>query len=1086
MNHLDADSNFQFLQQEFPLLANLTQSAEQYLHAEPVVALFKLRQFVEKMADLLFEMHRIPPPYPNDLQRRLQALKEEDILPGQTASLLFRIKNMGNRAVHENKGTAQEALSALSAAFHISKWWVESYGEQPYPRIAERQFSAPPRLDSRYNLQLLQKEYGQLEEAFVQYKTAHARIDAGDRSALKLKAIQAATHIRLSEAETREMIDEQLRAAGWEADTANLRFANGARPQKGRCLAIAEWRIGNKEADYALFIDSQLVGIVEAKRRQTDVISDLGQAKEYARLAAADQGAEPAGQWGEYKVPFLFSTNSRPYHPQLETKSGIWFLDVRRFNNHPKALRGWFSPADLRNMLEKDEDQANQRLAADPLDYLTDKAGLNLRYYQLEAIQAVEDQVLRHAHDDPRALVAMATGTGKTRTIIGLCYRLIKSKRFKRILFLVDRNILGTQAADAFNEVVIEGALPFGKLYDLKGLNEKIPALETKVHFATVQGMVKRILYPEEGQNPPPVGAYDCIIVDEAHRGYTLDKEMNEDEIDFKDLNDYVSKYKTVLEYFNAFRIGLTATPALHTSHIFGKPVYRYTYRQAVIDGYLIDHEPPFLIKTELNQQGIVWQKGEKPSLYDREQNRLIELDELEDELKIEVEGFNKMVITENFNRAVAGQLVQELDPTGREKTLIFAANDQHADLVVQFLKEAFENAGVELDDDAVMKITGKTYEASKQVTRFKNERIPNIVVTVDLLSTGVDVPEICNIVFLRRVKSRILYEQMLGRATRRADHIGKETFRIYDAVRLYEALEDVTDMRPVVVNPLATFEQLVEEIAQMDKEPSLQRQIEQIIAKLQQKKRVIAERAENVENFKRISGGFTPEQFIKALRGQSPREAAHTLRGQMELIYFLDKVRGIPRQQLVSHHVDTVQAVERGFGAYGKPEDFLLSFQKFIEENRNKIAALDIICNRPGELTRQSLKELQLILAERDYTPSHLQAAWRQAKNEDIAADIIAYIRTLAMGVHLETPQERIERAFKTLSASRPWSKVQLNWLERIKARLLDEVILDRDFFEKEPFKADGGYRRLNKIFQDELDMVIKTVNDNLFQQSA
>jgi type I restriction enzyme, R subunit len=470
MNHFVADSNFHFLQQEFPLLANLAQSAEQHLHAEPVVALFKLRQFVEKMADLLFELHRLPAPYPNDLHHRLLALKEEDILPGQTTSLLFKVKSSGNRAVHENKGTAAEALAALSAVFHLAKWLAESYGEQDYPGIAAQQFSTPPKLDSRHALHVLQQEYERLEQAFAQYQAAQAGQSADKLAALKRKAMQAAAHIQLSEAETRELIDEQLRAAGWEADTAHLRFANGTRPQKGRNLAIAEWRLGGKLADYALFIGNRLVGLIEAKKRQADVISDLEQAKEYARLAAEEHSAVLAGQWGQYQVPFLFSTNSRPYHPQLETKSGIWFLDVRRFNNHPKALRGWFSPADLQSLLDKDEAQANRQLAAEPLDYLTAPDGLNLRYYQLEAIRAVEEQVMRHAEDAPQALVAMATGTGKTRTIIGLCYRLIKSKRFKRILFLVDRTILGSQAADAFNEVVIESALPFGGLA-IKSLN---------------------------------------------------------------------------------------------------------------------------------------------------------------------------------------------------------------------------------------------------------------------------------------------------------------------------------------------------------------------------------------------------------------------------------------------------------------------------------------------------------------------------------------------------------------------------------------------------------------------------------------
>jgi type I restriction enzyme R subunit len=1075
-------SNFSFLQREFPLLANLAQAAEYHAQTEPVVALFKLRQFVEKLVELLHTVHQLPPPFRNDLHHRILMLREEDILPGPTASLLIRMKNLGNAAVHQNTGVVGEALTALESAFSIARWLAESYGEDLYTEQIGEHFVPPSRQDSRRELEELQQEYQRLQAAFDAYISARVPSSRVRTASLRQRGIQAASRMQLSEAETRTIIDEQLRSAGWEADTQALRWSAGIRPAKGRNIAIAEFPCGRLFADYALFSGLDLIGLIEAKREVRDVISDLQQSKQYAAQADVLDNVRLTGAWGVYRVPFLFSTNSRPYHPQLETKSGIWFLDVRKSNNHPAPLRGWFAPADLVQMLSSDVAASNLKLQKEPFDYLLDARGLALRPYQIEAIEAVERKIMEHSHDDPRALIAMATGTGKTRTIIGLCYRLIKSRRFRRILFLVDRNVLGIQASDAFNEVAIESALPFGKLYDLKGLNEKFPELETKVHFSTVQGMVKRILYPEEGQNPPPVGTYDCLIVDEAHRGYTLDREMDEDEIHFKDLNDYVGKYKAVLEYFNAFRIGLTATPALHTTRIFGKPVYRYSYRQAVVDGYLIDHEPPYLIRTRLSEQGIVWEKGEKPMVYDREHHRIEALDELEDELKIEIEGFNKMVITESFNQVVAEQLAQELDPESREKTLIFAANDEHADLVVKVLKDAFEAAGIEVDDDAVMKITGKTYEAQKQITRFKNERFPSIVVTVDLLSTGVDVPEICHIVFLRRVRSRILYEQMLGRATRRADHIGKQTFRIYDAVRLYEALKDVTDMTPVVANPAAGFQQLVQEMAHIEHAEAMQRQLEQLIAKLQSKKSVVAERSEHLERFQRLSGGQTPDSFLSGLKAMDPAEAGQQLPRHMELFRFLDELRGIPRRQLVSTHADEPLEMTRGYGASQKPEDYLQAFKAFIEENRNKIAALDLVCTRPRELTRKSLKELQVLLAEKGYTPSNLQTAWKQAKNEDIAADIIAYVRTMSMGVSLETPQERIERAFRHIYGMRSWNRVQLNWLERIKARLMDEIILDADFFEKEPFKSDGGFRRLDKIFQHELDTVIRTINEQLF----
>jgi type I restriction enzyme R subunit len=189
----------------------------------------------------------------------------------------------------------------------------------------------------------------------------------------------------------------------------------------------------------------------------------------------------------------------------------------------------------------------------------------------------------------------MATGTGKTRTAIALCYRLLQADRFRRILFLVDRSILGDQTETSFGEVNVSPTLRFSDVFDVMGLKNSVPDIDTRVQIATVQGLVKRVLYAgdyanDNGKISP--GQYDCIIVDECHRGYTIDREMSDSELEFRDLNDYLSKYRQVLDYFDAVKIGLTATPALHTSQIFGVPVFYYTYNQAVADGKLVPHKP--------------------------------------------------------------------------------------------------------------------------------------------------------------------------------------------------------------------------------------------------------------------------------------------------------------------------------------------------------------------------------------------------------------------------------------------------------------------------------------------------------------
>lgn len=556
-------------------------------------------------------------------------------------------------------------------------------------------------------------------------------------------------------------------------------------------MAIAEWLTEDGRADYALFVGLQVVAVVEAKRQRKDVSGAIDQAKRYSRgFKIWGNETLPGGPWGEFKVPFVFATNGREFLQQLRTKSGIWFCDLRRPDNLRYPLPTWYSPQGLIDTLSQDIDQAHQRLEQEGFDY-----NLKLRDYQIKAIQKVESAL---AQGQSALLIAMATGTGKTKTCIALVYRLLKTKRFRRVLFLVDRTALGEQTANVFKDSRMENLQTFADIFEIKELGDTTPDRDTKVHISTVQGFVKRILYPSDGTAVPTADSYDCIVVDECHWGYLLDRELSDTELTFRDESDYISKYRRVLEHFDAVKIGLTATPALHTTQIFGEPVYTYSYREAVIDGWLIDHEPPIRIRTLLSSEGMVWKEGEAMEFFDPKTGQL-DLVHAPDEVKIEVEQFNKRVVTEEFNRVVCEFLAQNIDPTLPEKTLIFCATtDQYGSV----------------DDDAVAKITGNADKPLQLIRQFRNEVNPKIAVTVDLLTTGIDVPSICNLVFIRRVNSRILYEQMLGRATRLCDEIGKEVFRIFDAVNLYEAISPVSTMKPLVVNPNISFGQLVEELS--------------------------------------------------------------------------------------------------------------------------------------------------------------------------------------------------------------------------------------------------------------------------------
>lgn len=633
---------------------------------------------------------------------------------------------------------------------------------------------------------------------------------------------------------------------------------------------------------------------------------------------------------------------------------------------------------------------------------------------------------------------------------MGLIYRALKTGRFRRVLFLVDREELGIQAGDAFKETKVESTQRFAEIFGIKELGERELEGDTRVHIATVQAMAQRLLLGDE-ESRPTVDSYDLIVVDECHRGYLLDRELSDRELRFRDFNDYVSKYRRVLEMFAAVKVALTATPALHTVQIFGRPVFVYSYREAVVDGYLVDHEPPLRIRTKLSSEGIRWEAGDEVQILDPRTGQL-DLFTTPDELTFDVEAFNREVITEAFNRVVCEALADELDPFSPFKTLIFCVSDKHADLVVQLLKEAFARRYGSVPDEAVAKITGRSDKPAQLIRRFKNEAFPNVAVTVDLLTTGVDVPEICNIVFLRRVNSRI-----------------------FDAVGLYDALQTFTDMKPVVVNPKIPFSQLLEEIQSTEGE-DWQLVRDQLIAKLRRKQRHLSE---NAEARFRLLSGEEPEAFIDRLQ-QLPEAETRAWLAQIEgLGELLDaqwEVRAAPR--FLSDHDDELLGIERGYGEAQRPEDYLEGFSAFVRDPGNDLPALTLVLTRPWELSRTDLRELKLALDQRGYSETTLATAWRDTTNQQMAASIMGWIRQAALGDPLMPYEQRVERALLRILASRSWSKPQRDWLQRIANQTKAITIVDREALDDDALlfrREGGGWPRLNKLFGGELDGVLQ-----------
>lgn len=1075
-------NNFEFLRSSWAVLAELGGLAEKYLYQDANGALIKLRLFAETQAKYLIAYEKLNEPFDGKQVRRLNLLQSRGAIPEALSPLFHSIRKAGNRAVHDGYACEEAAATQLQFAHRLAEWFARTYGSES---VEVQPFILPERSETPDETsalaaglveanQLLEQENASLLEKLQAAK--EQTLTKSQSSQRRRNSARISQKLKLSEEETRQIIDDQLSAAGWTADTVNLRYAKGGRPEKGKNKAIAEWPTASGPADYALFVGMDLIAIVEAKKWGKTIVSDLRQAKRYSRdVEIKGEESFVGGPWAKYMVPFMFVTNGRPYLKQLEEQSGIWFLDGRDATNHPRALHAWYSPEGLKELLKQDRDSANQKLDEEAFDYL------GLRDYQESAIRKVEETL---QDGQQRILLAMATGTGKTRTAIGLIYRLIKSDRFKRVLFLVDRNSLGEQASDSFHDVQLEDFLSFAETFGVKDINQTDVESDTRVDISTVQSLLQRVMFNSRTENVPTVDQYDCIVVDEAHRGYTLDREMDDTELEYRDQNDYISKYRKVIDYFDATKIGMTATPAPHTVEIFGSPVFTYGYREAVVDGWLIDHDPPHQIVTSLSKGGIKWKKGDTVPVLDTSTGEITNIDDLADELTIEIDGFNKNVLSRKFNTTVIKELIKDLDPDGEKKTLIYAVTDDHADTVVSVLKEEFDAIGCPVDDDAIQKITGSIDKPSQAIRHYKNEKYPNIAVTVDLLTTGIDVPAICNLVFLRRVRSRILYEQMLGRATRRCDEIGKDHFSIYDAARLYEALEEVTNMKPVAPSPSVTLVTLIDELLDMQDEKKQELHVTQLIAKLQRKARSIQEGSEAEEKLEALTNGNDLPEFIRQLKASTPEQVRKIVQRHRRLFEFLDENRAMPRRVLISHHADELESHTRGYGSAEKPEDYLNEFKAFIVDNMNKIPALSIICQRPRELTRQSLKELKLALDAEGFTEKKLRVAWHESKNEDIAADVISFIRGQALGDALQSHEERIKSAVDRIRAMKKWNAIQKKWLDRFEMQLIKETIIQKEDLNEGVFREEGGFNRINKVFQGQLPQLIDQLNEALYPE--
>jgi type I restriction enzyme R subunit len=913
------------------------------------------------------------------------------------------------------------------------------------------------------------------------------------------------------EQQAREEIDKLLALAGWQVfdvDQANI--------HAGRGVALREFPLntGHGFADYLLYIDGKAAGIIEAKKAGATL---TGVESQSARYAAGLPDSLPA--WRR-PLPFLYESTGVETHFTNGLDSEPRARNAFAFHR-PDTLAEWLayaSPA-----------QGEGGVNAPPSTFLTRVRSLpplieaDLWPAQIKAVRNLEASL---AANKPRALIQMATGSGKTYTAISFIYRLIKFAGARRVLFLVDRGNLGRQTKKEFDQYVSPyNNFKFGEEYIVQHLSGNTLDKSARVVISTIQrmySMLKGRELPEEDDEhsaegmeslfkdvPPieynpafPIETFDIIITDEAHRSiYNL--------------------WRQVLEYYDAYLIGLTATPNKQTFGFFNQNlVMEYGHEQAVADGVNVNYDV-YRIRTEVTEAGSKVEAGYWVQVMDRDTRKRSDW-QLDEDFEYDPAELDRAVQTPDQIRTVVrtfrDRWQSEMFPQRQElpKTLVFAKDDNHAEAIVQILREEF-GRGNEFAQKITYRSTGDTPE--NLIRAFRSSYYPRIAVTVDMIATGTDIKPVEIVVFLRSVKSRSFFEQMKGRGVRvieRADlrqvnpgeHVVKDHFVIVDAVGVCE--RDKTDSRPMDQKKAVPFDKLLQAVALGNVEPEV---LSSVAARLARLERDIgdADKTKVIE----ASGGHSlkdlARNIVEAIRFP-PSPAGGVVGGGVGdegLLQAAVKPLADPKlrnlllelRQKADQVIDIVTQdtlIEAGFSAATteRAKSLVQTFEAFIEKHKDEITALQILYNRPTKapLSFEDIKAL----ADKLHAPPHLldestlwqaYAALDKSKVKGTSArriltDLVSLVR---FAMHQENElvpyPERVASNFKAWLAQQGghFTPEQQHWLEMIRDHIAANLGINLDDFEYAPFNKEGGLGRVHQLFGEELPKVIEVLNREL-----
>jgi type I restriction enzyme R subunit len=907
------------------------------------------------------------------------------------------------------------------------------------------------------------------------------------------------------EDKAREDIDAQLAAAGWHVcDIADLNIS----AYKG--IAVREFPLpGHGFADYLLYIDGKAAGIIEAKKEGSTLIGVEIQSAKYT-----DGLPKTLPAW-ERPLPFALESTG------VETR----FTNGLDPEPRSRQVFSFYRPEGLAKLLDLAE--PDKAAEARP-DYIERGRTFLARMHELPELKddlwppkdkAIVNLEQSLRENRPRALVQMATGSGKTLLAIVQTYRLLKFGGARRVLFLVDRGNLADQTYKEFSQYTSPyNNYKFVEEFIVQRLQSNTLDSTARVVICTIQrlySMLSNSEAPEDidestiaglesvfKQQPPieynpniPIETFDVIITDECHRSiYNL--------------------WAQVLEYFDAYLIGLTATPSKQTFGFFNQNlVMEYGHEQAVADGVNVNYDV-FRIRTAISEQGATIEAGFEVEKQDRE-TREKRWEKLDDDFEYDPNKLDRDVVAPDQIRKIIQTFKNNLPVIypGREhipKTLIFAKDDNHAENIVAELREQFAKG-----NDFAQKITYRTTGDTPKnlIKAFRNSYNPRIAVTVDMIATGTDIKPVEIVFFMRAVKSRAFFEQMKGRGVRvikpddlkavTPDAETKDHFVIVDAVGVCE--QDMTDSKPMEKKPTVSFEKLLQAVSLGNKEEDVLTSIAGRLARMEHRateedEQRIREQTHGLglKDLSRnlvdaLNPDLEPDARIQAIA--SATKPFH----DPKLRELLDIVR--QNNEITIDIITEDEILEAGFSqsAEDKAVAVIDKFKKFIEDNKDEIIALQILYNRPYKerLNFDHLKELSATINAPPYLMNRGQvweayAALEKSKvkgagGKRLLTDLISLVRfAMEEDNELVPFPERVSANYKAWLASQEnagnaFNEEQQKWLGMIRDHIAANLSIDNEDFDYAPFSGEGGLGKVHQLFGEQLPAILDELNEGL-----